>query len=125
MPNPFEAAIMGGSPLNGPQQVGSQPMGSAPPMGSSGMGPPPAGPPPMGGGFNDAQMPTGAQRAGSVEPTITIPDTISASMANLNKHLILVQRGQEQVDWESVTPQMETLQTLLQSLEESEGNSDG
>lgn len=114
MGNPLEAAISGNSPMNQPQVIGSAPGGGGP--GAGGLVP--QAPPPLGGGFNDAQAPTASQRATSVEPTITIPDTLGASIMNVNKHLVLVQRGQEQVDWESLTPQLETLLQQLKGLEE-------
>lgn len=114
MGNPIEAAISGNSPMNQPQVIGSSPGGGGP-GGGIGIGAPP---PPLGGGYNSAEAPTATQRATSVEPTITIPDTLTASIQNVNKHLILVQRGQEQVDWESLTPQMETFLQLVKGLQE-------
>lgn len=117
--NPLEAAISGNSPMNQPQMIGSPPGGGGP--GAAGLVP--SAPPPLGGGYNAAEAPTSSQRATSVEPTITIADTLTASIQNVNKHLILVQRGQEQVDWESLTPQMETFLQLVKGLQE-EGEMD-
>lgn len=106
---------MGMMPPDGgmPQQGGMM----NPLMAAIGMGAPQQSPE---GAVMPAEAPVDNQAAAYVAPSITMPDTLAAALQNANKHLILIARGQEKFDFESTTPQIETMQQLLTSIQEGE-----
>lgn len=86
-------------------------------MGNSG------GNPMMSGGQDlQQQVPEVTGRTGDVPQTVTIPDTLAASLENANKHLIAVARGAEPLDEDSLAPQVQTFTVLMQKISQRYGN---
>lgn len=77
------------------------------------------------GRTNPADHPQGNPNAEFTPPTISIPDTLEASLANANRHLVLVSRGQEPLDERSLAPQIETMMALMKSLGATKGENAG
>jgi hypothetical protein len=72
------------------------------------------------GAIMPSEAPMGNQNAAYVAPTISMPDTLAASLQNVNKHLILIARGQAKFDFESTAPQIESMMSLLEAVQEGD-----
>jgi hypothetical protein len=57
-------------------------------------------------------------------PTVTIQDSLFDALKLANKHLVLISRGKEELDIDSVTPQLESMMALMKTIQRDEGGED-